>query len=256
MVGVRSRRGSGGIFRLLRGHGPGYRKKPNGFLTLVILVCVVTCSEWAGACTYPSLGTVTRKNGWDRQVQQYRSFVYAMWRALEVEEFLAHGCPRCHRGRDGGIITTMHARTRPQDGAQVDMHERLKFALSRALCGLRVPHDVESGAPFTVTGERDLIMDIVIQPGALANTSSSEYYSWTCLTQTRKHKYTCEMAARPVMQPRPKPPRRESARTTLVRPGTVSFVERSFKLNTLAVESAALERRVTSSSMILRRMQR
>ena len=32
-------------------------------------------------------------------------FVYATRRALGVEEHLAQGCPRCHRGRDGGIIT-------------------------------------------------------------------------------------------------------------------------------------------------------
>lgn len=74
-------------------------------------------------------------------------FVYATRRALGVEEFLAQGCPRCHRGRDGGVITTMHARTCPRDGAQVNMHEPLKYALSRALRGLRVQHDVESGHP-------------------------------------------------------------------------------------------------------------
>ena len=76
-------------------------------------------------------------------------FVYATRRALGIEEYLATGCPRCHRNRDGGTITTMHARTCPRDGAQVNMHEPLKYALSRALNGLRVKHDVESGAPFT-----------------------------------------------------------------------------------------------------------
>ena len=52
------------------------------------------------------------------------------------------------------------------------MHELLKYALSRAIKGLRVEHDVESGAPFT--GERNLSMDIVVRPGALANASSPQ----------------------------------------------------------------------------------
>ena len=64
--------------------------------------------------------------------------VYATRQALGIEQFLAPGCPRCHRSRDGGTITTMHARTCPRDGAQVTMHEPLKHALSRALRGLRV----------------------------------------------------------------------------------------------------------------------
>ena len=41
------------------------------------------------------------------------------------------------------------------------MHEPLKYALSRVLNGLRVKHDVESGAPFT--GDQNLSMDIVIR---------------------------------------------------------------------------------------------
>ena len=53
------------------------------------------------------------------------------------------------------------------------MQEPLKYALYRALNGLRVKHDVEkSGAPFTA--ERNLSMDIVVRPGALANASSPD----------------------------------------------------------------------------------
>ena len=52
------------------------------------------------------------------------------------------------------------------------MHEPLKYALSRALNGLRAKHDVESGPPFT--GEKHLSMDIVVRAGALANASSPE----------------------------------------------------------------------------------
>ena len=68
---------------------------------------------------------------------------------------------------------TVHARTCPRDGAQVNMHEPLKYALSRALRGLRVQHDVGSGAPFT--GDRNMSMDIAVRPGALANATSQEY---------------------------------------------------------------------------------
>lgn len=101
-------------------------------------------------------------------------FVYAIRRTLGVEEFLATaGCPRCHRSRENNTITTVHARTCPRDGAQVNMHEPLKYALSRALTGLGVKHDVETGAPFT--GKRNLSMDIVIRQGALTNASSSVY---------------------------------------------------------------------------------
>ncbi|CAB1114220.1 unnamed protein product [Ectocarpus sp. CCAP 1310/34] len=144
-------------------------------------------------------------------------FVYATRRAFGVKEFLAERCPRCHRGREGEIITTVHARTCPRDGAQVNMNEPLKYALSRALNGLRVKHDVESGAPFT--GERNLSMDI--RPGAprthlLPGTATKEYSSMSH-TQTRKHRYTCGTAARPAMESQPKHPRRESVSTTLVR---------------------------------------
>ena len=98
------------------------------------------------------------------------------------------------------------------------MHEPLKYALSRALNGLRVKHDVESGAPFT--GEQNLSMDIVTRPGALSNSSSAEYRNKGILldvthTQTRKHRYTCGMAAQPTMDAQPELPRRESASTTL-----------------------------------------
>lgn len=100
-------------------------------------------------------------------------FTYALRRALGIEEFLASGCPRCHRRREQEGITTLHGRACHRDGAQVNMHEPLKFALSKALNGMGVRHDLESGAPLT--GERNLSMGIVIRPGALSNASSSEY---------------------------------------------------------------------------------
>ena len=59
-------------------------------------------------------------------------FAYALRRALGVDQFLA-GCPRCPRGRENEINTTLDARTCHHDGAQSNMHEPLKFALSKAL---------------------------------------------------------------------------------------------------------------------------
>ncbi|CAB1119445.1 unnamed protein product [Ectocarpus sp. CCAP 1310/34] len=165
-------------------------------------------------------------------------FVYATRRALGVEEFLAERCPRCHRGREGEIITTVHARTCRRDGAQVNMHEPLKYALSRALNGLRVKHDVESGAPFT--GERNLSMDIVIRPGALTNASSPGYRNKGILLDVthadpqaqvhlRNGSATSDGIAAQASEAR--------KRQHYARPGHVSFDERSFKLTTLAVES-------------------
>lgn len=99
---------------------------------------------------------------------------------LGVEEFLAPGCPRCysnefvyirhptHPGKprnswhqdvpagatETGTTTsssqqTVHARPSTRDGAPVNTHEPLNHAPSRALNGLRVKHDVQTGAPFT-----------------------------------------------------------------------------------------------------------
>ena len=165
-------------------------------------------------------------------------YVLALRRTLGVEESLAPGCPRCHRGRGNGEITTVHARTCPRDGAQVNMHEPLKYALSTALKGMGVQHDVESGAPFT--GERHLSMDIVTRPGALRNASSSVYRNKGILLdvthadpQARVHlrngSATRDGTAAQASEAR--------KRQHYARPGQVSFDERSFKLTTFAVES-------------------
>ncbi|CAN0450115.1 unnamed protein product, partial [Ectocarpus sp. 12 AP-2014] len=166
-------------------------------------------------------------------------YAYAIRRTSGVEEFLAStGCPRCHRGRENNTITTAHARTCPRDGAQVDMHEPLKYALSRALTGLGVKHDVETGAPFT--GERNVSMDIVIRQGALTNAPSSVYRHKGILfdvthadpqaqVHLRDGSATSDGTAAQASEAR--------KRQHYARPGHVSFDERSFKLTTLAVES-------------------
>ncbi|CAB1115520.1 unnamed protein product [Ectocarpus sp. CCAP 1310/34] len=143
-----------------------------------------------------------------------------------------------HLPQEGEIITTVHARTCRRDGAQVNMHEPLKYALSRALNGLCVKHDVESGAPFT--GERNLSMDIVIRPGALTNASSPGYRNEGILLDVthadpqaqvhlRNGSATSDGIAAQASEAR--------KRQHYARPGHVSFDERSFKLTTLAVES-------------------
>lgn len=118
------------------------------------------------------------------------------------------------------------------------MHEPLKYAMSRALNGIAVKHDVESGAPFTA--ERNLSMDIVIRPGALRNASSAVYRHKGILLDVthadpqaqvhlRNGSATSDGTAAQASEAR--------KRQHYARPGHVSFDERSFKLTTLAVES-------------------
>ena len=138
----------------------------------------------------------------------------------------------------GCTITTVHARTCHRDGAQVTMHEPLKYAISNALNGIGVKHDVESGAPFT--GERNLSMDIVVRPGALRNASSSVSRNKGILLDVthadpqaqvhlRNGSATSDGTAAQASEAR--------KRQHYARPGHVSFDERSFKLTTIAVES-------------------
>ena len=100
------------------------------------------------------------------------------------------------------------------------MHKPLKYALSRALNGLRVKHDVESGAPFT--GERNLSMDIVVRAGALTNASSPENCSKGTLFDVTQSDPQAQVYLRNGSATNDgtaaQPPRRESISTaTLVR---------------------------------------
>lgn len=165
-------------------------------------------------------------------------FTLAIRRAVGVEEFLAQGCPRCHRNRDGCSITTVHARTCHRDGAQVNMHEPLKYAISQALNDVRVRHDVESGAPFT--GNRNLSMDVVVRPGAMRNASSPTFRHKGILLdvthadpQAQVHLRNGSAASDGIAALTSEARKRQH----YARPGQVSFDERSFKLTTLAVES-------------------
>lgn len=165
-------------------------------------------------------------------------FTCALRRALGIEQFFASGCPRCHRGRKQEGITTLHARTWHRDGAQVNMHEPLKFALSKEHSGMGVRHDLDSGAPFT--GERNLSMDIVIRRGALFNASSSEYRNKGILLdvtpadpQAQVHLWNGSATSDETAAQASEAVKRQHCAL----PGRVSFDERSFIRTTLAVES-------------------
>ena len=132
----------------------------------------------------------------------------------------------------------MHEPVHERDGAQVNMHKPLKYALSRALNALRVKHDVESRVPFT--GDQNLSMNIVVRTGALSNASSPEYRNKGILLDVthadpqaqvhlRNGSATSDGTAAHTSEAR--------KCQHYARPGHVSFDERSFKLTTLAVES-------------------
>ena len=136
-------------------------------------------------------------------------------RFLGIEEHVAVRCPCCNAIN----VDTRHARICPRAGAQVDQHQPLLHAISRTSKRLGIPHQEESGEPFTA--ERNLRMDIVIRRGSLrdapdGNIGTSPSY-WTSPMQTRKRRYTCEEAVLITMDQLPLPPRRASVNTTLVR---------------------------------------
>ncbi|CAM9659389.1 unnamed protein product, partial [Scytosiphon promiscuus] len=165
-------------------------------------------------------------------------FTLTIRRAVGVEEYLAQGCPRCHRNGESLQITTLHARTCHRDGAQVNVHELLKYAITKALNGVGVKHDVESGAPFT--GERNLSMDIVIRPGALRNAASSVYRHKGILLDVTHADPQAQVHLRNGSATSDGTAAQASEARKLqhyARPGHVPFDERSFKLATLAAES-------------------
>ena len=82
---------------------------------------------------------------------------------------MASKCPCC-----GALdIDTSHARMCPRTGAQVDMHQVVVHAMSGISKRFGLPHQVESGEPFTA--DRNLRMDIVFRRGAFRDAPSLEY---------------------------------------------------------------------------------
>ena len=90
-------------------------------------------------------------------------------RFLGIEEHVAVRCPCC----EAINVDTRHARICPGAGAQVNQHQPLLHAISGTLKRLGIPHQVESGEPFTA--ERNFRMDIVIRRGSLRDAPNREY---------------------------------------------------------------------------------
>ena len=78
-------------------------------------------------------------------------------------------CPFC----DAVDVDTRHARICPRAEAQVSQHQPLVHAISRTLKRLGIPHQVESGEPFTA--DRNLWMHIVIRGGGLRDVPNRAY---------------------------------------------------------------------------------
>ena len=82
---------------------------------------------------------------------------------------MAVRCPSC----DAVDIDTRYARICPRAGAQVNQNQPLVHAISRTLKRLGIPHQVESGEPFTA--DRNLRVDIVVRRTGLRDAPNREY---------------------------------------------------------------------------------
>ena len=94
---------------------------------------------------------------------------------MGIEEHVVVECPCC----DATDVDTRHALICPTAGAQVNQHQPLLHAISHTLKRLGVPHQLESGEPFTVN--RNLRMDIVVRRGGRLNAPTPEYRDKTIL---------------------------------------------------------------------------
>ena len=120
------------------------------------------------------------------------AFMDTVRRFIGIEEHVAMRCPCC----DTVDVDARHARICPRAGAQVNQHQPLLHAISRTLKRLGIPHQVESGEPFTA--DRNLRMDVSGEEifGTLRTESTERSRScWTSPTQTHKYRYTCGEAA-------------------------------------------------------------
>ena len=105
-------------------------------------------------------------------------------RFLGIEEHVAVRCPCC----EAINVDTRHARICPGAGAQVNQHQPLLHAISGTLKRLGIPHQVESGEPFT--GERNLRMNIVIRRGSLRDAPT-----WNIGTSPSAGRLPCRPAS-------------------------------------------------------------
>ena len=90
-------------------------------------------------------------------------------RFVGVEEHVAVICPCC----EAVDLDNRHARIRPRAGAQGNPHQLPLHAITRTLKRLGIPHQVESGEPFTA--DQSLLMDMVVRRGALQDAPNREY---------------------------------------------------------------------------------
>ena len=156
---------------------------------------------------------------------------------MGIEEHVALRCPCC----DATDVDTRHARICTTAGAQVNQHQPLFHATSRILKRLGVPHQVESGEPFTA--DRNLRMDIVVRKGGLRNAPNPEYRDKSILVGVAHAKPQAQVnlqagSALIMMDQLPLLVRRASANTTLDRdmsPSTNGAI--NYLVSTFAVES-------------------
>ena len=120
----------------------------------------------------------------------------------------------------------------------MNQHQPLLHAISGTLKRLGIPHQVESGEPFT--GERNLRIDIVIRRGSLRDAPNLEYRDKSVLLDVPHADPQAQVHLRGGSADHDESAASTSAarkRQHYARPGHVSFDKRSHKLVTLAVES-------------------
>ena len=86
-------------------------------------------------------------------------------RFIGIKDHAAMRCPCCN----AFDVDTRQARICPRAGAQVNQHQPLLHAIPHTF---GIPHQVESGEPFTA--DRNLRMDIVIRRGGLRDVPNIE----------------------------------------------------------------------------------
>ena len=153
---------------------------------------------------------------------------------MGIEEHVAVRCRCC----DEPDVDTRHAHICPRDGAQVNQHQPLLHAISSTVKRLGVPHQVESGEPFTT--DRNLRMDIAVRRGGLRNAPKPEYRDKSILVDVIHVSPQAQVRLRAGSADHDGSAASASEarkRQHSARPRHVSFGERSHKLTTFAVES-------------------
>ena len=168
------------------------------------------------------------------QVMSATKFVGSERRFMGIDERVVVRFPGC----DATDVDTRHARIRPRAGAQVNQHQPLLHAISRALKRLGVPHQVENGEPFLA--DRNLRVDNVVRRGSFWNAPNPEYRDKSILVDVTHAAPQAQVPLRAGSADNDGSAASTSEackRQHYTRPGHVSFDERSHKLTTFAVES-------------------